>query len=929
MALCVVLCYPQSLTAQNTACAIDLPSLSTNSPNIFNDRQEQDLGDALAEFFESIVPVAPPAADEQLTRIGDRLLATLPPTGIHYRFRIYDSGEINAFSIAGGRVYISRKLIAAVKNEDELAGVMAHEIGHISTHQSAIEITRTFRLRLGITQVTDRADIFAKVHLMFDTPSKDTEAVPRDDKNELVADRVGLYMMARAGYAVESFPAFFNQISLNKGKTGNWLTDVFGISHENSQRYRADLKLIDRLPTGCKGREPESGKDFQAWLKNTLAERVKDVAEGAAGDRPLQLDQPLRPSLSHIRFSPDGRYILAQDEGSITVVDKDSAKALLRIDAPDVEAAQFTPDSANVVFSDRKLRVEKWSVATGQRTSARELVVFGGCNQTLLTPDGKTLVCAKLNFQGNAPVLSLRLIDVDSGNPYYENQKFFEGSGFTRYNYLLIVLDASIANNLAKMIVSPDGRYLLVMAEQSVLAYDLKQRQQIKLGGKLKDLKQTRVSFLGPDQLYVVDQYKDKDVYKARIFSFPAGHVLSETKIGGEEIRAATKGQVLIVELQKDNAVGIFDPKQVKVLAAWKFSKIDVWDNQAAVEDATGGLTVMQIGAKGGKRIPLLLGPLPKPHAAAFSPDGNYLAVSLKSRAEIWDLRTGEKVGLIRPFSSAWMNNADELFGQFPKYLNWDPKELEYSLSPLAAKELANLDDKDRQYHDLQYRYKPMGKNESTNHHATLEVKKMETQAVAWSRDFMHETPAIWPASNDRMVLAWDLSSDTAKEEIKSYPDLQRQVEALKDKKKGILIETVNAETGAPLEQVIIPDVDLTSGLIDTRRAAVSGEFVLAKGERDNTAIYRLGNGAKVGEFFGSVVTSNAATGLAVAVNREDEILIVNLSTGKELKRFTLESPVRLAEIVSGKEKALLVLTANQVVHRFPLPRQTDFASVK
>ena len=74
--------------------------------------------------------IAPPADDDELTRIGEKLLATLPPTGIHYRFRIYDSGEVNAFSVAGGRVYVSRKLIAAVKNEDELAGVLAHELGH-------------------------------------------------------------------------------------------------------------------------------------------------------------------------------------------------------------------------------------------------------------------------------------------------------------------------------------------------------------------------------------------------------------------------------------------------------------------------------------------------------------------------------------------------------------------------------------------------------------------------------------------------------------------------------------------------------------------------------------------------------------------------------------------------------------------------------
>jgi len=70
-----------------------------------------------------------------------------------------------------------------VKTEDELAGVLAHEIGHLSTHQSAIEVTRIFRVRLHITQVTDRADIFAKLHLMMRTPAKSDEEDGREDKN--------------------------------------------------------------------------------------------------------------------------------------------------------------------------------------------------------------------------------------------------------------------------------------------------------------------------------------------------------------------------------------------------------------------------------------------------------------------------------------------------------------------------------------------------------------------------------------------------------------------------------------------------------------------------------------------------------------------------------------------------------------------------
>ena len=143
---------------------------------------------------------------------------------------------------------------------------------------------------------------------------------------------------------------------------------------------------------------------------------------------------------------------------------------------------------------------------------------------------------------------------------------------------------------------------------------------------------------------------------------------------------------------------------------------------------------------------------------------------------------------------------------------------------------------------------------------------------------------------------------------------------AFKSAKKGLLLETVNLETGAPLEQVALPEADLTGGWNDERRAQVSGEFVLVRGEHNNTVIYRLDTGAKAGEFFGSPVATDAGLNLIAAVNRSEEILLVDERDGRELQRFTLGSPVRLARIVTGGKKTLLVLTADQVVHRLPLP---------
>ena len=166
--------------------------------------------------------------------------------------------------------------------------MVAHEIGHLSTHQTAIEMTYLFRVRMGVTEVGDRADVFAKVHRFLSTPAKDIEAEENETKKETVADHVALFALVKAGYAAESFPAFFNQITMNQGKTGNWLSDAFGLTHQDSRRYRRAMKMIGELPGGCAGRKTAASTEFLAWQHDIVEERVKTAAESATGGQANQ-----------------------------------------------------------------------------------------------------------------------------------------------------------------------------------------------------------------------------------------------------------------------------------------------------------------------------------------------------------------------------------------------------------------------------------------------------------------------------------------------------------------------------------------------------------------------------------------------------------------------------------------------------------------
>jgi len=146
---------------------------------------------------------------------------------------------------------------------------------------------------------------------------------------------------------------------------------------------------------------------FSGWNRQGLPHNVTAK---------VKLDPPLVDDMHHIRFTPNGRYILAQDSGSIYVLSREPFEFLFRIEAPDAAPAQSSPDSNSIVFHNRRLRVEVWDVASRKRTRVHELLLQRDCLLTELSPDGKTLACTSPDF--GFPFTrqaELLLVDVASG----------------------------------------------------------------------------------------------------------------------------------------------------------------------------------------------------------------------------------------------------------------------------------------------------------------------------------------------------------------------------------------------------------------------------------------------------------------------------------------------------------------------------------
>jgi predicted Zn-dependent protease len=102
-----------NFAVERGSCAFPPIRTDPRAVNAFGPDQEVYLGDVLAEYGQmSAISIDDEALNSNLVLIGNRLVQQLPVTGLNFRFYVADAPYANAFSIVGGRVYVTRKLTA-------------------------------------------------------------------------------------------------------------------------------------------------------------------------------------------------------------------------------------------------------------------------------------------------------------------------------------------------------------------------------------------------------------------------------------------------------------------------------------------------------------------------------------------------------------------------------------------------------------------------------------------------------------------------------------------------------------------------------------------------------------------------------------------------------------------------------------------------
>jgi hypothetical protein len=916
--------------------------------NIFTEEQESDLGDAIAEHLQRDFRVID---DEELTvhlnRVGQRIVGKLPESNLRIQFFLVDIPDANAFVLPGGRVYVSRKLVAFCQSEDELAGVIAHELGHLLARQGATGVTRLLRVVLGVTAVKDRRDIFDKYNQLVENVARKPGAFKDEGNREdeqLVADQIGLFAVVAAGYEAQAFARFFDRLTENKGKTGNFFSELFGATKPESKRFREMSRSTATLPASCiEARSAAPADQFKKWQSAVVTYTGLGRRESLHGVlKKVALEPPLRSEVSYMRFSPNGKYVVAQDDSGINVLSVEPFAPLFRIEASDANPAEFSPDSQEIVFSNSSLRVEVWNVAEQKMKEAHELFIRQGCLQSLISPDGKTLACIDEDS-------SLILVDVATGNQTLL-KKDLPLPGvyelvFRGLNELLAGEEGSGEFKLANMSFSPDGRIFVAGARgiqygltgsrgiQASVAVDVATRQQIPLKGALKGMLSKRFTFLSPDRVVCADE---KDSNQSVVLSFPGGEVIDKFVTGRGEVSRPGGGKYAIVRPISGYAVGVVDLSTRKIFMANKLSAFDIFETVFVSERSDGALGLYNVvGGELKSLVVLPRNPLGNLRVCALSPDLKWLAISERSRGGIWNLSKGERSYLVRGFRGGHFGEDGAFYADFPRFekVNRAVGRLE-----LGKRDVANpYDINDAttiQYGRFLVSVRQVGKGKDgetpellnfsealsnlirntayTAKNVRLEIRDVQDNALLWSRVFPKEAPRVWMNLHyPFMVFSWAISESAAQDEIKRDPALTRQRAAMKEPEGDYFLQVLDPRTGNVGGRLLI---ETGKGSLRIRQVFAAGDWVVVSDSQNRTLVYSLASGEQKGRVFGSKPAISAAAGLLCVENEPGQVTVYKLASMEKQNQFGFSSPVQLAKF-SEDGKTLVILTANQTAY--------------
>lgn len=220
---------PAVLIAAVTACATN-PVSGKRELSLMSEAQEIQIGKEMdVQVRQEMGLYDDPALQRYVQEVGQRLARSSERPNLPWQFAVVDVPAVNAFALPGGYIYLTRGILPFLDDEAQLAGVLGHEIGHVTARHSAQQYTRVTSAGIGLTLLS----IFVPEARPFQGLAETAFSVMflqygRDD--ELQADRLGVGYTAANGWNPSGVAGMLNTLARLDEASGsrkgvpNWLS---------------------------------------------------------------------------------------------------------------------------------------------------------------------------------------------------------------------------------------------------------------------------------------------------------------------------------------------------------------------------------------------------------------------------------------------------------------------------------------------------------------------------------------------------------------------------------------------------------------------------------------------------------------------------------------------------------------------------------
>ena len=262
----------------------------TPARNLFSPQQDIEMGRMLSNELEAALQLINNRnANTYVDALGKQLSAHAPGYRFPYHFQIVNDNTINVWALPGGFIYVTSGLIEASMSEPQLAGALAHGIGHVALRHGTAEVSQAYN-NGGINSTHARVpvnDAMTDLNIRFEPGSLPLQYSPKEERQ---ADVVAAQIMYDSGFDPRQLTQFFATMS----NAPSDLTGDFFDDHPNFPNRAATVQAELQNLGGLPGNVRDDTEDFHAIKDRLLA--INASPTSSVYDRNTPGARPTQPS---------------------------------------------------------------------------------------------------------------------------------------------------------------------------------------------------------------------------------------------------------------------------------------------------------------------------------------------------------------------------------------------------------------------------------------------------------------------------------------------------------------------------------------------------------------------------------------------------------------------------------------------------------